>query len=154
MSSLSKAYGLAALKCGWVLANQRLIANVRESWVLVENTGSALLEAAAAHAISVIMTLEHRAEIQRRLGATREKLRAWLQANPGVLEGEVPDWGCLYFPRVVGVRDTMTLADGLRREGVYVVAGEWFEAPGHLRLAIAGAELDGALDRIAAQVSR
>lgn len=152
ISSLSKAYGLAALKCGWVLANPELIANVRESWVLVENTGSALLEAAAANAISNVMTPEHRGNIQRRLAGAREKVRTWLLENPGVLEGDVPDSGCLYFPRVAGVQDTVKLADALRREGVYVVPGEWFEAPGYLRLAIGGTELDGALARIAAQV--
>ena len=53
----------------------------------------------------------------------------------GLLEGEIPPYGCMYFPRVPGVDDTRALARRLfERHGVLVAPGEYFGAPGHLRI--------------------
>ena len=72
----------------------------------------------------------------------------------GLIEGELPAQGCMYFPRVVGVDDTRALVEWLWREhGVVVPAGEFFGQAGHVRIGFGngGSEaLDRGLTRLGA----
>ena len=62
-------------------------------------------------------------------------LHRWLRSS-SLVEATVPPFGILSFPRVRGVSDTKALATFLAQEqGVAVVPGEAFGAPGHLRVA-------------------
>jgi aspartate/methionine/tyrosine aminotransferase len=60
-------------------------------------------------------------------------------ARAGLIEGDIPPYGCVAFPRVVGVKDTSALAAWLRDEHRVVVApGVFFRAPGHIRVGFGG----------------
>ena len=51
----------------------------------------------------------------------------------GLIEGAVPEFGCMYFPKVAGVDDTTGLARTLwQRHGLLVAPGEYFGLPGHI----------------------
>ena len=52
------------------------------------------------------------------------------------MEGTVPPFGIISFPRILGVDDTHALQRTLASEfGVDVVAGEYFGQAGHVRVA-------------------
>ena len=68
--------------------------------------------------------------------AVSELADAWRRERPG----EVPAFGCMWFPRVTGLEDTLSLARRLYQDHrVLVAPGEYFGAPGHLRIGF-GAE--------------
>jgi len=135
INSLSKVYGLAALKCGWIVADADTVARIaavhgREAFgvsKLTHAVASAVLEDEAPFAAFVDEVLEE----------GRPVMRAWAAelAFEGLIEGEVPPFGCLYFPRLVGAPDTRAFAAGLWRDhGVAVAPGELFQRPGHVRI--------------------
>jgi aspartate/methionine/tyrosine aminotransferase len=60
-----------------------------------------------------------------------------LQAK-GLIEGAVPAAGCVYFPRIIGVTDTVAVVRRLlENHQVLVAPGEYFGAPGYLRIGFA-----------------
>jgi aspartate/methionine/tyrosine aminotransferase len=74
--------------------------------------------------------------------ANRKILRHHLEPllSDGVLSGEIPEHGCVYFPEVVGADDTNELVDSLAKDhNVFVVPGRFFGCPGHIRIGF-GAE--------------
>ncbi len=67
----------------------------------------------------------------------------------GVLEGGMPQYGCMAFPRVVGQPDTVALADVLWRDhGLVTAPGEMFGLSGHMRLGM-GASVETMDDGLA-----
>jgi aspartate/methionine/tyrosine aminotransferase len=70
----------------------------------------------------------------------------------GLIDGAFPAFGCMCFPKVVGVDDTRALCEWLWDERrILVTAGEFFGQPGHLRIGFGGgrvAELDKGLGRL------
>jgi aspartate/methionine/tyrosine aminotransferase len=69
----------------------------------------------------------------------------------GLLEGEVPEFGCMYFPKIVGHQDTRALAQLLwERHRILIAPGEYFGMKGHMRIGFGGdkAELDEGLTRL------
>jgi aspartate/methionine/tyrosine aminotransferase len=148
-SSLTKAYGLSGLRCGWILAAPELAYRI---WRLND-----LFAATAAHPAErmSVMAFDHLAQF-------RERARTLLTANRALLDSfldsrldlEVfrPPTGTVVFPRL-----TTSEPEGffrLLREKyeTSVVPGEFFEAPRHFRLGIGGssAELAGGLERLGA----
>ena len=89
-------------------------------------------------ALAALQNLELLIGHYRRYEAeSRPHLVRWLQETPGV-ECLVPDFGLVAFPRLAGVDDTLALTRFLAaEEGVDAVPGEFFGAPGHLRLGFA-----------------
>jgi aspartate/methionine/tyrosine aminotransferase len=66
----------------------------------------------------------------------------------GLVTGLLPDYGCIAFPRLTGIDDTMAFSTWLAdRYGVIVVPGELFRAGGHVRIgfALPGQEIEQAL---------
>lgn len=134
-SSLTKAYGLNGLRCGWVLARPAL---AERMWRLNDLFG--VIPAHAAERLSVI-ALDHLDEIAARarllLETNRELLHRFLDSRKELLAIR-PEAGTIVFPR---------LADGhvdsfcqLLREKyeTTVVPGRFFEMPQHFRLGIGG----------------
>lgn len=59
----------------------------------------------------------------------------------GLVTGELPDFGCIAFPKLTGIADTQAFSSWLAdRHGVIVVPGELFRAPGHVRIGFALSE--------------
>ena len=153
INSLSKVHGLYALRCGWVVARKEIIDSVYEANAQDEFGVSKLTHAVA----SFLLEDEQELDLHWRsvLAANRPVLQSYADAltAAGLIEGAVPKYGCMYFPRVCGVSDTWTLARWLwHAHRLLVAPGEFFGAPGHIRLGFGGgnAELSEGLSRFAA----
>lgn len=135
INSLSKVYGLSVLKCGWIVGDRETIARIAAVHAREEFGISKLTHAAAS------LVLEREAAFidfaQAVLAEAAPVVRSWAaeMIADGLIEGDVPARGCLYFPRLVGVEDTRAFAARLWREHAVAVApGELFQSPGHVRL--------------------
>ncbi len=136
IGSLTKAYGLGGLRVGWVLCRDRaFLERLERHFDLIDaNCAMPSLRLAAA-ALDHVEAFEARA-----LRASVEGLAPfsrWARAEieKGRIELAPPAGGIVAFPRLVGVSDTLALARRVReRHGVQVTPGEFFGAPGFLRL--------------------
>lgn len=157
VGSLTKVQGLFALKCGWAIAspdNIELILAANEHG----DTGVSKLSHAVAAGV-----LENMAPFDAHWRAVLDRTRPVLEQHTqamvgeGLLAGDIPALGCMYFPRVIGVNDTQALADWLWREHEVLVApGEFFGLPGHVRIGFGGDadQLDRSLGRLAEALRR
>lgn len=134
-SSLTKAYGLSGLRCGWILAEAGLAERV---WRL--NDLFAATPAHPAELLSVI-ALDHLERIAGRakpiVDANRKRLEALLQSC-GSLDAVRPRYGTVVFPRLRtgSVEEFCAL---LRNQyETSVVPGSFFGAPQHFRVGIGG----------------
>ena len=134
-SSLTKAFGLSGLRCGWIFAEPEL---ARRMWLLND-----LFAATAVHAgerLSVI-AMQQLPEIAERskqlLDQNRQLLNDFLDTRED-LEVIRPEFGTVMFPRVRG--GTADELCRLLREKyeTSVVPGSFFEMPAHFRVGIAG----------------
>lgn len=139
MNSLTKVYGLGCLHCGWILAQPGIIDGIKRLQLLVEGSGAKLLEAIAS---VVIRRLDE--YLRRSLELVSHNRQLLLQSlkplfDDGVLSGEVPEYGCIYFPRVNGVKDTQTFTKRLAEKyRVYVTPGRFFGEPRCIRIGYGG----------------
>ena len=53
----------------------------------------------------------------------------------GLVEGELPAYGCMYFPRLVGIDDT-SFSRSIAHAAC-TAPGDFFGAPGHIRIGFA-----------------
>ncbi|MDP3489557.1 MAG: pyridoxal phosphate-dependent aminotransferase [Phenylobacterium sp.] len=149
--SLTKVQGLFALKCGWAVGSKASIAAIQAA-----NPQGDLGVSKLAHAIGALV-LENMAPFDAHwrgvLGQARPVLcdHVARMVADGLILGEPPVFGCMYFPQVVGVSDTLDLASWLWSDEQIVVApGEFFGQPGHVRIGFGGdaAALDDGLGRL------
>jgi aspartate/methionine/tyrosine aminotransferase len=136
-NSLTKAYGLSGLRCGWILAEPSLAERI---WRL--NDLFAATPAHPAELLSVIAldNLDNiAARAKRILDANRRHLNAFLDSRSD-LECVRPQFGTVAFPRLRkgSVDDLFTLLVG--KYETSVVPGRFFEVPRHFRVGIGGAE--------------
>jgi aspartate/methionine/tyrosine aminotransferase len=153
IGSLTKAYGLGAVRMGWVALGEGLAAErarfVDVSYLNYVDPPTVSMRL-AARAFDLLDRL--REPIRHMEAAQKPILRRWLAETPGV-EGSAPELGLTAFPRIVGVDDTRAFARHLvERHGVDVVPGEFFGRAGHLRIGcgLPPADLTEALTRVAA----
>jgi len=147
-SSLTKAFGLSGLRCGWIFAEPEL---ARRMWLLND-----LFAATPVHAgerLSVV-ALDQIEELGTRAKAlldhNRELLNAFLDTRED-LEVVRPEFGTVVFPRVRS-GDSGPLCRLLREEfETSVVPGAFFDMPAHFRLGIPVATpvLEQGLERLA-----
>ena len=135
-SSLTKAYGLAGLRCGWVLASPELSTRIRATRDIVDGSGAFPPEQLAVTAFA-------------KLDELRARARAILSRNLALVEGALathpriewlhPAAGTTAFPRIKGLDDTSTLVDRLIKEyDTVAVPGHFFQAPQHIRISFGG----------------
>ncbi|HAF24811.1 MAG TPA: aminotransferase [Blastocatellia bacterium] len=134
-SSLTKAFGLSGLRCGWIFAEPEL---AKRMWLLND-----LFAATPVHAgerLSVV-ALNQLPDIARRaqthLDRNREMLNQFLDTRND-LEAIRPPFGSIIFP---GVKQGTVekLCDLLREKyETSVVPGSFFEMPAHIRVGIGG----------------
>jgi hypothetical protein len=147
-SSLTKAYGLAGLRCGWALADARLSEEFRRARDLVDGSGSVLTERAAAVAFDCLPALADRA--RKILVPNLNRFSSFMAEQPA-LEWVTPDGGTVAFPALRNAQSADAFAERLLREfETAVVPGRFFEAPRHFRVAlgIAPDALERGLDAI------
>jgi len=134
-SSLTKAFGLSGLRCGWIFAEPEL---ARQMWLLND-----LFAATAVHAgerLSVL-AMQQLAELAERskqlLDRNRQVLNDFLDTRED-LEVIRPEFGTVMFPRVRrGTADELCRLLHEKYE-TSVVPGSFFEMPAHFRVGIAG----------------
>lgn len=148
-SSLTKAYGLAGLRSGWVLAEPAL---AKAMWRINDLYG--VNAAHPAERLSVI-ALKHLPWIAARyeslLETNREMVSGFFAPRPDLRIAPQPR-GTVLFPRVIN-GNVDSLCQLLREKyETSIVPGSFFEAPGHFRmfLGLETAEFKEALDRLAA----
>jgi len=148
-NSLTKAYGLSGIRCGWVLAEPEL---VERMWQVVDYTYGSPVH--PAECIAVI-ALDHLDRIRNRARALLETNRAlvndFLAACPA-LACLPSQFGTTVFPRLRSGR-TAEFLTRLREEfETSVVPGEFFEQEQHFRLGFCGATetVRGGLERLGA----
>jgi aspartate/methionine/tyrosine aminotransferase len=138
VNSLTKSYGLSSLRCGWILASRQNLAPIRHVSDQFEFGVSKLSHAVAA------LVLERRDRFDRyshdAVAAARPILdrhfAAWRRA--GLVAGELPRFGCICFPELIGIVDTLKFSAWLAdRFGVIVAPGEFFGDAGHVRIGFA-----------------
>ena len=147
-SSLTKAYGLSGLRCGWVLAQPDMVRRMHD---MIDLTYGVL--AHSAERLSVI-ALDHLPQIAGRarslLDHNRTLLNSFLAAHTEHLECQPSAFGTTVAPRLRH-GDVAVFCDRLQREfETSVVPGHFFEAPRHFRIGIGGPTeiLERGLERI------
>lgn len=136
-NSLTKAYGLSGLRCGWIVAEPKL---AERMWRMNDLFGASPVHASE---ILSVAALDHLEAIDARaralLAANHAALEALLAGPAGAeLEGFRSRWGTVVFPRLKKGN-----ADGfcefLRDEfATSVVPGRFFEMPDHFRIGLGG----------------
>ena len=146
-SSLTKAYGLGGLRCGWIVAEPDLATRM---WHIKD-----LIEPSAPHPAEQLSVIAFRRldEISARARALIDNNRALFLdflSSCSQLDVAMPDHGTCVFPRIkYGDSDRLF---GLLHDhyDTDVVPGRFFEMPDHFRLGI-GVEnsvLKGGLERL------
>lgn len=157
INSLTKVYGLSGLRCGWIIADASRIERIRIVHSRLEFGVSKI-----AHTVAALV-LENTAPFEAHwrglLDVARPVVasffRSWIA--DGLIDGALPAHGCICFPRLIGISDTRAFSEDLAaRHGVVVAPGEYFDAPGHVRIGFsaAPAALEAALGMMEEALSR
>ncbi len=134
-SSLTKAFGLSGLRCGWVLASSEL---AERMWRIND-----LYAATPAHPAELlsIVAFDHLDKVAARadhlLAANRKSIDAFLDSRRD-LEFVRPEQGTIVFPRMRS-GDVDEFLDLLRvKYEVSVAPGRYFDMPQHFRIGVGG----------------
>jgi aspartate/methionine/tyrosine aminotransferase len=142
-SSLTKAFGLSALRVGWAIGPPSLIAHAR---ALHDNLGVVhplVTEALGARLLADTGRMKgFRDRLRERIGANRAVLDGFLARHPKRFVGAPPGHGILAFPRWngegTGLADAETLCRRAMEAGIVLVPGRFFQRPDHVRLGVGG----------------
>jgi aspartate/methionine/tyrosine aminotransferase len=148
-SSLTKAYGLADLRCGWALAAPGVAARMRAARAVVAPV-PAPSQRLALRAFADLALLADRA--RRIIVSNRIRLQRAF-AGRDDLAWVLPAGGTVAFPRLLRVTDIDAFVDRLLIEHhTAVVPGRFFGHPQHLRVAfgMGGEELARGLEALGA----
>jgi hypothetical protein len=134
-SSLTKAYGLSGLRCGWILAEPEL---ARRIWLLNDLFGVKQPHPAERLSVVALAGLERiaarsRALLERNLAL----LNAFLDTQPD-LDLARPEHGTVVFARWRGGEAERLCAFLRERHETSVVPGSFFQRADHFRIAIGG----------------
>ena len=136
VNSLTKAFGLAGLRVGWILADPETAERARRARDVVEGVGSIPSEALGTLAFDRIDALLERA--RGIVAANFEAVRSFVNDRDDV-DWVEPPGASVALLRLVGTDDTAAFVETARREhGVGVVPGRHFGCPGHVRVAMGG----------------
>jgi len=134
-SSLTKAFGLSGLRCGWILAQPEL---AKRMWLLNDLFAATPVHAGERLSVVAMQQLEGiAARAKQLLDRNRQTLNEFLDTRED-LEVVRPEFGTVMFPRVR--HGTSERLCQLLREKyeTSVVPGVFFEMPAHFRIGIAG----------------
>jgi aspartate/methionine/tyrosine aminotransferase len=153
-SSLTKAYGLSGLRCGWILAEPDIAKRLWRLSDLYYSTPPHLVERLSVSAFNQLDRIAQRS--RSLLAANRALLDRFLNDHADDLEVLRTDIGTVVFPRPVRVSADQ-LCDTLRTQyETSVVPGRFFEMPDRFRLGIGGRTeiLSQGLDRLSSALHR
>ena len=130
-SSLTKAYGVSGLRCGWILAQPDLAWKMRRLNDLFSATPVFPGELLSVVAFKHLNLLRERA--RHIVEADRKLLRDFL-AEQSAISAVRTDWGTTSFVRLPN-KDTDVFLERLRSEfDTSAVPGRFFEMPDHFRI--------------------
>jgi len=150
--SLTKAYGLSGIRCGWVLARPELTERL---WQIVDFTYGIPVHPAELLGVIALDNLDRVRERARALLATnRELVNQFLRSRPE-LDCPPSRFGTTIFPRLKTGNAAQFVARLREQYETSVVPGEFFEQPQHFRIGLCGAteSLRQGLERIGAALS-
>jgi len=136
-NSLTKAYGLNGLRCGWILAEPELI---RKIWHLNDLFG--VIPAHPAELLSVV-ALRNISKIAARannlLTTNRKILNQFFDQHSDELDVIRPEFGTISFPRLKNGNGDAFCKNLFEKFETLVVPGRFFDMPNHFRLGIGSA---------------
>jgi len=154
-SSLTKAFGLSGLRCGWIVAKPDLAQRI---WRLNDLFG--VMAAHPAEQLSVI-ALKQLDQISMHARKLLEKNRGLVNQfldSRSDLEIVRPEFGTIVFPRMKQGKTERLIGVLRDKYETSVVPGSFFELPAHFRLGFGGdtetlaaglGRLSAALDEVA-----
>ena len=153
IGSLTKIFGMSTLRCGWIFAAGDTMSRIKAHCDRVDFSVSKFSHAVAAEVLA--RSADYDAWRQGYMSAARPVAEEALRdmASRELIDISLPLEGCICFPKVRGVEDTVALSRWLiARHGVVVVPGECFGMGGHVRIgySLDEAELRKAFERLAA----
>jgi aspartate/methionine/tyrosine aminotransferase len=152
-NSLTKAYGLSGLRCGWVLAPPDLATRIWRLHDIHSGTYSHPAELLSVLAFARLRQIS--AQMQTMLDENRRLLREFLNRRDD-LDCFWPEYGTVIFPRLKG-GSVDALCDLLRNEfETTVVPGPYFESPDRFRIGVgmATASVDASLQQLGRGLDR
>jgi aspartate/methionine/tyrosine aminotransferase len=152
-SSLTKAYGLSGLRCGWVLAPAELAQRMWRIHDLHAATYPFMTEYLSVIALQKLPRIA--ARMKPMLDENRASLRDFL-AERDDLDYFWPEYGTIVFPRLKR-GDAGEFCRLLREDfETSVVPGEFFDMPAHFRIGIGAAtpEVRAALQQLGRGLDR
>ena len=134
-SSLTKAYGLSGLRCGWVLAAPAL---VQRMWHINDLYGVNAAHPAELLSVIALDNLDRvTARARQVLETNRRALDAFL-ASRSDLECYRPEFGTIIFPKLSRGRVDELYRLLTEKYETSVVPGKFFDMPQHFRVGIGG----------------
>lgn len=135
-NSLTKAYGLSGLRCGWVLAPAKLAAQMWRLHDIHAGTYAHPAELLSLRAFEILPTIS--ARMKTMLDTNRALLGEFLRRRDD-LDYHWPEYGTVVFPKLKN-GSVDELCDLLRREfDTAIVPGHFFERADHFRLGVGAA---------------
>lgn len=134
-SSLTKAFGLSGLRCGWIVAAPEL---AREIWLLNDLFGVNAAHAAERLSVCAFQQLDKiSAKARTRLATNRALLNEFLDTRDD-LETVRTDSGTIMFPRLKSGSSEGLCRLLKEKYETAVVPGSYFEMPAHFRVGLGG----------------
>jgi hypothetical protein len=148
-SSLTKAYGLSGIRCGWILAQPDL---VQRMWQVVDFTYGSPVHPAELLSVIALDNLGRVRDRARALVETNRVLVNEFLAGRADLDCEPSRFGTTVFPRLKMGSAPDFVALLRERFETSVVPGEFFEQPQNFRVGFCGATetVRGGLERLSA----
>lgn len=132
--SLTKAYGLSGLRCGWILAEPELATKI---WRVNDLFGNIPAHSAERLSVVALNNLEKiSARAQALLNLNRPILDAFLDSRND-LETVRPGVGTVVAPRLKSGKTEALCSLLLEKYETSIVPGSFFEMPDHFRIGIA-----------------
>jgi aspartate/methionine/tyrosine aminotransferase len=146
-SSLTKAFGLSGLRCGWIVAAPDL---ARRMWLLNDLFAATPVHPGERLSVLALQQLNPISQMaETRLETNRTLVNRFLDSRDD-LEIVKPNGGTVFFPRLRD-KNADRLCELLRNKyETSVVPGRFFEMPEHFRLGVGGDSeaLSGGLERL------
>jgi len=129
-SSLTKGYGLSGVRCGWIVAEEKLAEKIRRLDDIFGASAPYLMEQLSVAAIQQLPKISARAKLM--LDANRKTLRAFYDLREDIRV--VPtNSGTTSFPRLaIDVENLSRVL--IENYDTSVVPGRFFESPEHIRI--------------------
>ena len=130
-SSLTKAYGLSGIRCGWILAQPEL---VQRMWQIVDFTYGSPVHPAELMAVIALDNLDRvRNRAHALLQTNRTLMNDFLAAHPQ-LDCDPSRFGNTIFPRLKAGSAAEFVSILREQFETSVVPGDFFEQPQHFRI--------------------